>query len=294
MKTSRWSRVVLVGLGSAAVALAAAPVERRAAPAFELPRLKARGAPDDPRAMARERATVHELAPNDKATAHARADGKVEYLALDPNTSWASPLRGAAKDTTFVSFFVYASEGTSIELAGAKLIVRAGGKPGYAQLQIGRPSPKGVLWRNFGGPVKLETHDGAALAALPVLTARLDPTAGVWDLYVGSRLGAADLPLPDLPKGASRRFAVHAGGQGAFVCGLVSSDDNPLYEDENRNGIDDVFERRHNRGKLLTAPGLARANLAKQWQEDQQGGQLQAWAVQRPRPDNLPATPPGK
>jgi hypothetical protein len=123
---------------------------------------------------------------------------------------------------------------------------------------------------------------------LPVLTARLDGTAGIWDLYVGSRLGAVDLPLPKLPPGATKQFSVRAGNTGARVCGLISSDDNPLFEDENRNGVDDTFERQQNPGAPLAArsSGHARAQLAQAWQQDQQARQVQAWAVQRPRPDS--------
>ena len=201
-------------------------------------------------------------------------------------------MRGAAKDTTFVSFFVYASEGTLIDIAGAKLVIRAGSKPDTVQMQIGRPGTKGMQWRNFGGPVRLEPYGGVPLAALPVLTVRLDGRAGVWDLYVGSRLGAADLPLPALPAGATRQFTVHAGGQGARVCGLISSDDNPLFEDENRNGIDDAFELHQSGGAPLAArsTGASRAQLAKAWQEDQQARQTQlpVWAAQRPLPDSPP------
>ncbi len=244
--------------------------------------------------MPKEHATIHALATNGKTNARAKTKQNVNYVELDPNSAWSSPVRGGPKDTTFVSFFLCASEGTSIDLAGAKLIVRAGKKTGYAQLQIGRPTAKGVQWRDFGGPIKIEKYDGAPLAALPVLTARLDPSAGIWDLYVGSRLGAADLPLKALPTGAMRQFAVHAGGKGALVCGLISSDDNPIYEDGNRNGIDDAFEKLQNRGVLLTAPGAARTRLAEQWQKNQQGRQLPSWAVQRPLPDGMPAKPTGK
>lgn len=280
--------------GNAGGASAAAP--RRASASFELPRLKTRRNPHDTAAMPKEHATVHELSSNGKATAHAHTSQGVSYVAIEAGTSWSSIVRGAAKDTTFVSFFAYASEGTSIEIAGAKLLIKAASKPGYAQIKIGRPTAKGVQWRDFGGPVKLESYGGASLAALPVLTARLDGAAGVWDLFVGGRLGVVDLPLGTLPRGAPRHFVVHAGAQGARVCGLISSDDNPLYEDENRNAIEDLFEQQQNRGKLLESRdgGTARAQLAGLWQRDQQSRPSAPWAVRRPLPDGLPERPAGK
>ncbi len=155
-------------------------------------------------------------------------------------------------------------------------------------MQIGRPGTKGMQWRNFGGPVRLEPYDGAPLAALPILTVRLDATAGIWDLYVGPRIGVVDMPLRKLPEGATRQFSVRAGAPGARVCGLISSDDNPLFVDENRNGIDDAFEAQHSPGVSLQGrkAGSARSQLAKAWQEDQQLRTVQPWPVRRPLPDN--------
>ncbi|MBM2813143.1 MAG: hypothetical protein HW416_3902, partial [Chloroflexi bacterium] len=129
---------------------------------------------------------------------------------------------------------------------------------------------------------------------LPVLTVRLDPKAGVWDLFAGSRLVATDLPLAALPNGATRQFTVQAGAQGARVCGLVSADDNPLFEDENANGIDDAFEKQQNQGSLLATrePAATRTQLARQWQQDQTTSQVASWPVQRPLPDGTPSVPP--
>lgn len=260
----------------------------RASAAFELPRLKSRGRAPDGSAVPKGRATVHELSPKGKAGTRAAVSQGVDYVGLDGGASWASEVRGAEKDITFVSFFVYGSAGTTIDIAGAKIVVRPGSEPGKVQLQIGRPGAKGMQWRNFGGPVRLEPYNGAPLAALPVLTVRLDGTAGIWDLYVGSRLGVVDMPLPKLPAGATRQFRLHAGTAGARVCGLISSDDNPLFADENRNGIDDAFEARHSPGASLTGrkAGTARSQLAKAWQEDQLARPAPQWPVRRPAPDN--------
>ena len=263
--------------------------------ALNLPRIKVSGKSDD-NSVARGRATVHELAPNGRTTARRGNDQKIDYLAIEGGTAWSSPIRGATRDTTFVSFFLLAAAGTSIDVAGAKLLVRAGTAPDTVQLQLGRPGKSGMQWRNFGGPIRLERYGGAQLAALPVLTARLDGSAGIWDLFVGSRLGAADLPLRAIPADAAREFRVHAGAQGVRLCGLISSDDNPLFADENRNGIEDGFERQKAGGKLLNLSGQVRSMLAHEAQQDQQARKVatQAWTVRRPRPDNAPADPPAK
>lgn len=294
-------RALLSSLATVALAAAlglrvqAAPADGPAA-SFDLPRVKAAGKGGGGGFVARGRATVHDLSPNGRATARPGADPKVNYLAVDGGSGWSSTIRGGAKDTTFVSFFLLASAGTAIDVAGAKILVRAGTAPDTVQLQIGRPGATGMQWRNFGGPVRLERYHGAALAALPVLTLRLDGGAGIWDLFVGGRLGAADLPLRALPADATREFHLHAGAEGARVCGLISSDDNPLFADENRNGIEDGFERQKNNGKLLTLPGRARTLLAQDSQQDQQARKVatQSWVVRRPQPDGPPANPPGK
>ena len=291
-------RITLLVTPLAAVLLTSAADSNpaRASSSFDLPRVKATGKGGGNDFVARGRATVHDLSPNGRATARRGADPKVDYLTVDGGSGWSSEIRGGAKDTTFVSFFLLASAGTAIDVAGAKILVRGGTAPDTVQLQIGRPGQTGMQWRNFGGPVRVERYRGAELAALPVLTLRLDGSAGIWDLFVGGRLGAADLPLRALPAGASREFQVHAGAEGARVCGLISSDDNPLFADENRNGIEDGFERQQNNGKLLTLPGRARTLLAQGSQQDQQARKVvtQGWAVRRPQPDNAPANPLGK
>jgi hypothetical protein len=286
MKTSRCYIIALISLGSAAAALTAAPAQR-SAPTFELPRLKARANPADSSAITRTKATVDDLSTQGKSNVHSVASGRLRYLTIDGGTSWSRGLRGGPKETTFVSFFVYGSDGTVLDVAGAKLQIRNGGKPGYAQLQVGKTTASGVQWRNFGGLVKFETHGGRTLAALPVLTVRHDRPGKTWDLYLSNRLVLMDERLPELPLGAPNQFTLHAGQGGALVSGLVSSDENPLYADENFNGIDDAFERQNNQGNLLAAkaPAADRAPLARRWQQDQQLRQIKPWPVQRPLPD---------
>ncbi len=275
--------------GSPATAVSATDKSAlRAAAAFELPRLKAGGNATNPVAVPKGRATKTDLAADSRGQARRAASQGLDYLAIDGGTAWAADIRGAEPDITFVSFFAYVSEGSTIDIAGAKIVIRPAKEPGCVQMQIGRPGPQGMQWRNFGGPVRQEPYDGAPLAALPVLTVRLDGTAGIWDLYVGPRLGAFDIPLGKLPTGANREFRLHAGPHGARVCGLVSSDDNPLFVDANRNGIDDAFEAQRDPATSLKGrkAGIARSELAKAWQQDQQARNVQPWPVRRPLPDN--------
>jgi hypothetical protein len=76
----------------------------RATVAFDLPRLKAKGRADVPFAVPKGRATVHELSPHGNANARAAVSHGVNYIDIDGGTTWASEVRGAEKDITFVSF----------------------------------------------------------------------------------------------------------------------------------------------------------------------------------------------
>ena len=286
----------LVILVASASSIVAATVIHDSSPSFELPRLKAHGSPKDPKAMSKAKATVDDLSPRGKPGVAQGRQGKFDYLAIDGGKHWSSPLHGAPDETTFTSFFVYASVGTVVDVSGAKFLIRPGTKPEYAQLHVGTPGSKGVQWRKFGGPVKFEKHGGKLMAALPVLTVRLDPAAKEWDVFVANRLAVDGLRLPDLPKGATRQFNVSAGPNGAWVCGLVSADENPLYPDANANGIDDGFEMQQRGGSLLaaTAPPAERKALAQMWQQDQRARNVKPWPVQRPLPDDKPSAPPVK
>ncbi len=99
----------LAPLAPSLPALAADSNPADASASFDLPRIKAAGKGGGGDFVARGRATVHELSPNGRATARPGADPKVKYLAIDGGTGWATTIRGGAKDTTFVSFFLLAA-----------------------------------------------------------------------------------------------------------------------------------------------------------------------------------------
>ena len=81
-----------------------------------------------------------------------------------------------------------------------------------------------------------------------------------------------------------------AGTEGAWVCGLVLADENPLYADANFNGIDDGFERQK-RGALLPAGAAIapRQQLAQDWKVAQRAKAPPVLFVNRPLPDRLVA-----
>jgi hypothetical protein len=110
----------------------------------------------------------------------------VDYLAIDAAGAWSRPLRGSVRDVVFVSFCANASIGTEFEVGGAMLRVDRHKDPAKAQLMVaGRAQSGAVQWKPLGMSFGMDVYSGQSMAALPVLTLRLDPAAGVWDLYSG-------------------------------------------------------------------------------------------------------------
>jgi len=269
------------------------------APALNLPRLQTRAKPGDLIRMASNKVTVDKLAPQGSPGSKAVTKGGLTYLSINGGKDYNSSIRGQANDPAFVSFLVYASDGTTLDIGGARLAIKATTKPGYAQLFVSDSATPGSPLRALPEFVRIETHDKAPLAALPVLTVRLDPKAKVWDLYSFNRLVAADLPLraatANRGRAAAKQFALTAGTQGASIHSLVSAEENPLFLDLNHNGIDDTFERTK-RTSLLDQDNTAadRTKLAHEWQVHQSATKVKPWTIRRPQPDGLVAAAPPK
>jgi hypothetical protein len=265
------------------------------APALNLPRLQTRTKPGDLTRMASNHVTVDKLSPQGSPGAKAVTKGALTYLTINSGKDFSSPIRSKANDPTFVSFFVYASDGTTFDIGGARLAIKATTKPGYAQLFVSENATPSSPLRALPEFVRIETHDKAALAALPVLTVRLDPKAKVWDLYSFNRLVAEDLPLTTAPTrgNQAKEFSLTAGKAGASIHSLVSSDENPLFADLNNNGIDDKFERTK-RTHLLDDDNTAadRSKMVHDWKAHQTATKLKPWSIQRPLPDGVVAAAP--
>jgi hypothetical protein len=276
---------VVVSFAVAADAAGAAEPAKPTLTSLELPRLQSKPRPGALPRLAKAKVSVDDLAPQGAGTLKTAARQNVTYLSLPGGAEWSRPLRGSPNAVTFVSFLAGGSEGTTFQIGGAKIVVKPSTTAGYAQLALG-PAGNSTLPLMAGDLVKLETHDGASLAALPIITVRLDPAAKVWDLYIFQRLIAEDLPLGD--SAGARTFAVTAGKAGANLLGLVLADENPLHVDANVNGIDDEFEKQKRDGTLLAADAQTdRKLLAAQWKEAQRGLDAKSWPVRRPVSDEV-------
>ncbi len=210
-----------------------------------------------------------------------------DYLAIESGGEWSRPLRGNVRDVAFVSFQIYGSQTTIIDLAGARLGLTASPMPGSLQLMYDDTSTGALNWKSFNLHFAAGPFTGRTFAALPTLTVRLDPAEGVWDLYANARLIAANLPLIDARKN-DRQFNLRAGSEGAWVIGLVLADENPIYEDANANSIDDRFEVAQRGGLLpINASSFERQFLAKRWQDVQTATPPPPFFVVRPFSDRV-------
>ena len=256
----------------------------RTPPALGLLRLQTEAKANRAAPLAAGRVSVDDLSAAGIVGVAKEQKNNVDYLTLDAGKVWSRPLRGSRRDVTFASFQVLGSQTTIIEIGGARLGLTAGPIAGSLQLMYDDGATSTLQWKSLNVHLGTAKYGGKAFAALPVLTVLLDPSAGLWHLYLGSRLLADHLPLIAARRD-NRHFTVTAGTEGAWITGLVLSDDNPLYEDANANGIDDAFERQKRGATLPTTATLAdRQQLAKDWKAAQRAQPPPALAVNRPMP----------
>lgn len=214
--------------------------------------------------------------------------GTTRVLELDSAREWTRPLRQGGGEPWCVSFLLYASDSTVVAVGGAWLGVAASPISGGLQLMIGESVSGTVRWREAGIHVPVRRFGGANMVALPVLTVRLDQKAGTWDLYGGATQLADNIALTKTTGADANHgnFLVRAGKDRAWLCGLVQTGGNPLFDDANGNGIDDDFER-VKKGGLLPASLTAaqRAEAAKEWRDLVRAERYEAWLIDAPRPD---------
>lgn len=217
--------------------------------------------------------------------------GGVRVLQISPGTSWSSSIRvPAPTQTAYLSFRLYASVGTRIMFQGTTLAVDNGPIAGSLALYREDHIRDETVKYPLGLHVALDFYDGLELAALPVITLRCDLIRGTWDLFVSTRQIADNL-LISSPAGTKRNVTIMAGDQGAWLVGLVLADENPLFEDENRSGIDDKFERQQLGGQLLSADAswLTRRRVATLWRQHQQAGRNHPLLVEPLESDRVDA-----
>jgi hypothetical protein len=285
MKTSRAS---VLGFLAACSVLLPVFAQSSTPPPLGLLRLRSVSTFAVPSIVTASSYTVDDLTPGISGGNKTQNRG-VDCIALAAQQAWSRPLRGAGQQVVFVSFSAYASLSTIIRVGGAWLGVTAGTGAGYAQLMVGQPGSGGINWQPVGVNFLLQNFENKYLADLSVLTVRLNPTASTWDLFYGSKLVAEDLPFytPTVQTN-SPDFVVTPGSLGAWVTGLVMSDENPFYVDANANSIADSFEQQQN-SALLPANASAATHhaMAQAWRNYNRTHSTPALFVRRILPDHL-------
>lgn len=120
----------------------------------------------------------------------------IRLLSIGSDTVWGRPVRGAGAKVVYVSMGILASRGTVINIGGAVLVVNDGPIPNTATLAGRNSRGSEPRWQPVGIHVAWDQYDGKMMAALPVLTVRINLREGVWDLYAGSHFRGATIGAP--------------------------------------------------------------------------------------------------
>jgi hypothetical protein len=177
------------------------------------------------------------------------SQGKVPYLALPPGIEWSTPLRPLRTGANYTTFTLQASIGSVVSVDGAHVSLVKSEQPGYATVMVGYRKTKEIEWMSLLHDVELRPYLGQLMGTLAIVTICTDTEYGRWSISLCDRLAAQDLPLDPVDARGPRVLSVKSGAAGAWVCGLASSDENPVFEDANHNGVRDNFEM-----KVLSAP----------------------------------------
>ncbi len=143
----------------------------------------------------------------------------------------------------------------TVEVEGAVIGFRYDETAQASELLVatGSDRTRGFEWYSSGAYLA-HNEDGSVAGHLPVML-RVDRAAGVWDLYLYNRMRLADLPLLE----GQGKFRLKTVGKGdTSIASLRIGDDNPLFEDEDLDGIEDSFSKRYpgkGRGDALEGTG---------------------------------------
>lgn len=255
-----------------------------------LPRLRQEALPDEAPPIKREAFEVDPLVASKERSGVVRKNGEAGAvrLEIEPKVAWTRPLNRSADKPHFVSVSLLGSDGTVVTAGGAWLGITESPISGCGQLVVGTPSESGIDWQPLGMHARWNTYAGRIFASFSLITIRLDPANGTWDLYAGAQLARDNLPLAETKPTRSDLLSVTAGEDGAWISGLVQASEHPLVEDANANGVDDAFEREEFDGLLPTSASLEeRKELAKAWRASERHRTAPALFVNRPRSDGI-------
>src|SRR5258708_5712590 len=246
----------------------------------------------DAATLAPELFAVDPLAPSEKDGLRSEQRGNTRILSISALKSWSRPLRATSEQPVYVSFQVYASPETVIDVGNVRLRVTESPVPDSVQLVAMESGGSNPSWRPLGIHVRQDMFGDRMLAALPVLTILYDAKAGVWDLFADARQVASNMRVSATGGSGQKtqQVSVSGGKSGAWVSGLIQSAANPLFADDNMNGIDDAFEMERLQRLMPRYSSLDdRVTMAEQWRRDRQGKRPAALLGDQPRANRLTA-----
>ena len=190
---------------------------------------------------------------NVELTALTGPDGQTPVdLAFDGD-GWASSEleQSPEDDVVFYTFKIKGvvgpdiPEGSLVNVAGAVLGYRLHGEPDEeqdAEIMLWNAGPDGAgEWMHTNFYLAVDDETGRVKSNIPI-TVRIDRAHGIWDFFIGMRLSSPDLgPVPTDEEDDSLILAPGAGIE-AILRKFSSSENNPLYEDADRDGVKDHFE----------------------------------------------------
>jgi hypothetical protein len=218
---------------------------------------------------------------------HAFADGNSPSIGtnlVEADEIWTRPLRNRRSPELYVSFVITASVGTEIHVGGWSFRLGRMASETFTELQYMAASKGDANWIGTGIVSAIQTFHGRQMAALPILTFRFaEQPERMVDVYANAS-SVRTLEQPGQIEGASLRgdgtLRIKGGEQGALLSSVVQADENPLFEDANKNGIDDEFETVH---AMHRRPGTP-AELKQDWREIQMTVGVPSLSTDRPAP----------
>ncbi len=216
---------------------------------------------------------------------HARKDARagVRYIELKSGMEWLHNLRASRNHARYVSFTLNASYGTVIDVGGAAFVIGQSDRDtAYASIKplgSGARINQEIPWLLFSG---------ARMAPLNIITMKVDQRTNTWAIWFRDMLVADNIAIaPNARRG--NQICITPGKGGAWLCGLVVSAENPLFEDANDNAIPDAFEMEI-LGSLLEdgASEQTLAALRAGWFEEKLMRPPVPFILNAPLPDSFP------
>lgn len=252
-----------------------------------LPRLSSQSSIHGSIKLASEAFEVEPMTGNSEVECRIRYRKGKPYFALAAGENWARPIRKFRAEVSYVTFSIYGSIGTELAVGGLRFRLNESSvDKAFAAVEVQDRNGGSERWKGLNYEIPLQPYGGLPMAALQMVTVKLQSQRGSASVWIRNILVCSDAGY--IPE-KNARVEVAAGPQGAWVCGIVYAEENPLYVDANKNDIPDEFELRH-RGSLLTddCPFEDIASVHAAWLGSLSQDEPAEFILTTPLPDSFP------